>query len=93
MKKKVLEESGPADVVKLTGAENGLEVFFEWVPGTTMMKVRTPEGQFAATALGHITAPGKAILVSETPEDILKMCGKDYRRLTSAVALPQKQFS
>ncbi len=69
-------------VVKLTGAKDKLQLFYDWVEGTTLCSIHDKAtGKVVATGVGHITAIGPAIMVLETPEQILEMVGLDYRRV------------
>ena len=71
-------------VVKLTGAKDGFQIFYDWVEGTTLCAIHDERGKLVATGVGHITAIGPAVMVLETPEEILEMVGLDYRRVVPA---------
>lgn len=69
-------------VAKLTGAQNGWPFFFDWVAGTTLCEIKDPKtGKVMATGIGHISTIGPAVMVVETPEQILEMVGLDYQRV------------
>ena len=82
-------------VLKLTGANNDVPIFYDWTPGTTMASVLDANTKKrVATALGHIHAVGPALLVAESPEEILGLLELDVRRVVkSALLLPPKNLS
>lgn len=79
-------ESGqsPSSPVRRTGTLS----FLTGRPAQPLAVVKDENtGKTVATAIGHISAIGPAIMVLETPEQILEMVGLDYQRIVPTLSL------